>query len=154
VCGAPPPSSGGIAIAQMLGMLEIKDIAPYKPVDGQLTAQGIHLFSEAGRLAYADRNRYVADPDFVPLPGKGVAALLDKGYLAQRAALIGERSMGRAAYGTPDTHAGGMGRRHRHRQAIHLAPGGGGRLRRRPVDDHLGGRRLRRAPDGGRLHAE
>jgi gamma-glutamyltranspeptidase/glutathione hydrolase len=46
---------------------------PYKPVDGQLTAQGIHLFTEAGRLAYADRNRYVADTDFVPLPGKGVA---------------------------------------------------------------------------------
>ncbi|MYN47351.1 gamma-glutamyltransferase [Pseudoduganella sp. FT93W] len=103
VCGAPPPSSGGVAIAQMLGVLEIKDIAPHKPVDGQLTAQGIHLFSEAGRLAYADRDHYIADPDFVPLPGKGVAALVDKSYLAQRAALIGERSMGRAAYGVPDT---------------------------------------------------
>ncbi|MET0268379.1 MAG: gamma-glutamyltransferase [Duganella sp.] len=101
VCGAPPPSSGGIAIAQMLGILENKDISPYKPVNGALTAQGIHLFTEAGRLAYADRNRYVADTDFVPLPGKGVDALLDKRYLAQRAALIGERSMGQAAYGTP-----------------------------------------------------
>jgi len=103
VCGAPPPSSGGIAIAQMLGILEVKDISPYKPVNGMLTAEGIHLFSEAGRLAYADRNRYVADTDFVPLPGKGVAALLDKGYLKQRAALIGEKSMGRANYGTPAT---------------------------------------------------
>jgi gamma-glutamyltranspeptidase/glutathione hydrolase len=103
VCGAPPPSSGGIAIAQMLGILEVKDISPYKPVNGQLTADGIHLFTEAGRLAYADRNRYVADTDFVPLPGKGVAAMLDKGYLSQRASLIGERSMGRANYGTPAT---------------------------------------------------
>jgi gamma-glutamyltranspeptidase/glutathione hydrolase len=103
VCGAPPPSSGGIAIAQMLGILENKDISAYKPVNGQLTAEGIHLFSEAGRLAYADRNRYVADTDFVPLPGKGVAAMLDKGYLKQRAALIGEQSMGTARYGTPDT---------------------------------------------------
>lgn len=103
VCGAPPPSSGGVAIAQMLGVLEIKDIAPFKPVDGQLTAQGIHLFSEAGRLAYADRDHYIADPAFAPLPGKGVAALVDKAYLAQRAALIGERSMGRASYGVPET---------------------------------------------------
>ena len=100
---APPPSSGGIAIAQMLGILEVKDISPYKPVNGQLTADGIHLFSEAGRLAYADRNRYVADTDFVPLPGKGVAAMLDKRYLAKRAALIGDKSMGQANYGTPDT---------------------------------------------------
>jgi gamma-glutamyltranspeptidase/glutathione hydrolase len=103
VCGMPPPSSGGIAIAQMLGILEFKDISPYKPVNGQLTAQGIHLFSEAGRLAYADRNRYVADTDFIPLPGKGISAMLDKGYLKQRAALIGEQSMGTAKYGTPDT---------------------------------------------------
>ncbi|MCM2566538.1 gamma-glutamyltransferase [Janthinobacterium kumbetense] len=101
VCGMPPPSSGGIAIAQMLGMLEVKDIWPYAPVDGVLDAQAIHLFSEAGRLAYADRNRYVADTDFVPLPGKGVASMLDKTYLAQRASLIGDKSMGRALPGTP-----------------------------------------------------
>ncbi|MDN2679713.1 gamma-glutamyltransferase [Janthinobacterium sp. SUN033] len=101
VCGMPPPSSGGIAIAQMLGMLEVKDIRPYAPVDGVLDAQAIHLFSEAGRLAYADRNRYVADTDFVPLPGNGVASMLDKTYLAQRASLIGEKSMGRALPGTP-----------------------------------------------------
>jgi gamma-glutamyltranspeptidase/glutathione hydrolase len=103
VCGMPPPSSGGIAIAQMLGVLETKGIERYAPVNGQLGVEAIHLFSEAGRLAYADRARYVADTDFVPLPGKGVAALLDKHYLQQRAALISERSMGRAAFGVPDT---------------------------------------------------
>ncbi|MGK5054067.1 gamma-glutamyltransferase [Janthinobacterium sp. RB2P8] len=101
VCGMPPPSSGGIAIAQMLGMLEVKDIGPYAPFDGVLDAQAIHLFSEAGRLAYADRSRYVADTDFVPLPGNGIASMLDKTYLAQRASLIGEKSMGRALPGTP-----------------------------------------------------
>jgi gamma-glutamyltranspeptidase/glutathione hydrolase len=101
VCGAPPPSSGGIAIAQMLGILETTKIAAYPPVNGQLDAQAIHLFSEAGRLAYADRNRYVADTDFVPLPGKGIASMLDKGYLAGRAALIGEKTMGSAQPGTP-----------------------------------------------------
>ena len=101
VCGMPPPSTGGISIAQMLGILEVKNIAPYAPVQGVLGADAIHLFSEAGRLAYADRNRYIADTDFVPLPGKGVASLIDKGYLARRAALITDRSMGRAPFGTP-----------------------------------------------------
>ncbi|CAN7494890.1 gamma-glutamyltransferase [Pseudoduganella sp. LjRoot289] len=105
VCGMPPPSSGGIAIAQMLGVLEQKGIQNYPPVDGKPGAEAIHLFTEAGRLAYADRARYVADTDFVPLPGKGVAALLDKHYLQQRAALISERSMGRAKYGVPETVA-------------------------------------------------
>ncbi|MYN07433.1 gamma-glutamyltransferase [Pseudoduganella aquatica] len=103
VCGMPPPSSGGIAIAQMLGVLETKGMERYAPVNGQLGVEAIHLFSEAGRLAYADRARYVADTDFVPLPGKGAAALLDKHYLQQRASLIGERSMGSARFGVPDS---------------------------------------------------
>lgn len=103
VCGMPPPSSGGIAIAQMLGVLETKGMERYAPVNGQLGVEAIHLFSEAGRLAYADRARYVADTDFVPLPGKGAAALLDKHYLQQRASLIGERSMGSARFGVPET---------------------------------------------------
>lgn len=101
VCGMPPPSSGGIAIAQMLGMLEAKQIDAFPPVDGQPDPNAVHLFSEAGRLAYADRDRYVADPDFVPLPRNGVAALIDKAYLADRATLIGPRSMGVAQPGMP-----------------------------------------------------
>jgi gamma-glutamyltranspeptidase/glutathione hydrolase len=101
VCGMPPPSSGGIAIAQMLGILETRDMAAVAPVNGVLGAEAIHLFSEAGRLAYADRNRYAADTDFVPLPGRGVDGLIDKAYLARRARLIGERSLGVAPAGTP-----------------------------------------------------
>ncbi len=101
VCGMPPPSSGGIAVAQMLGILETRDMAALAPVDGVLGVEAIHVFTEAGRLAYADRNRYAADTDFVPLPGRGVAGLIDKTYLARRAALIGKRSMGMAPAGSP-----------------------------------------------------
>ncbi|CAL62607.1 Putative gamma-glutamyltranspeptidase [Herminiimonas arsenicoxydans] len=101
VCGMPPPSSGGIAVAQMLGMLETKDMRVLAPTEGDLRTDAVHLFTEAGRLAFADRNRYIADPDFVPLPDGGVRALLDKKYLARRAALIGERSMGQAQPGMP-----------------------------------------------------
>lgn len=101
VCGMPPPSSGGIAIAQMLGMLETRDISGFAPKEGRPNADAIHLFSEAGRLAYADRGRYVADTDFVPLPGNSIKPLLDKKYLAERAAFITDKSMGPAKFGTP-----------------------------------------------------
>ena len=101
ICGMPPPSSGGIAIAQMLGILSNRKLATMAPVGGQPDAEGIHLFAEAGRLAYADRERYVADTDFVPLPGGSPAALIDRTYLASRASLIGERSIGRATAGVP-----------------------------------------------------
>ena len=102
VCGMPPPSSGGIAVAQMLGMLETRDLAALAPTPGEAPgAVAVHLCSEAGRLAYADRNRYAADTDFVPLPGRGIAGLIDKRYLATRAKLIGETSMGTAPAGNP-----------------------------------------------------
>jgi gamma-glutamyltranspeptidase/glutathione hydrolase len=109
VCGMPPPSSGGIAIAQMLGILETKDMRVFAPVNGVLNADAIHLFSEAGRLAYADRGRYVADTDFVPLPGNSPKALLDKRYLAERAALITDKSMGVAKFGVPPATALALG---------------------------------------------
>ena len=108
VCGMGPPSSGALAIGQMLGMLGspgLPDIRALPPTRGEAglepAAQAVHLFSEAGRLAYADRDRYVADTDFVALPGGDAAALLAPAYLARRAALIGERSMTRALPGTP-----------------------------------------------------
>ena len=106
VCGMPPPSSGGIAVAQILGILENFDLKPLapQPIDGEggkPTVQGVHLVSEAERLAYADRNLYVADTDFVPLPGNGISSLLDKNYLKQRASLISTtKSLGTAQPGT------------------------------------------------------
>lgn len=114
VCGMPPPSSGGIAVAQILGILQTFDLAPLKPTDvdrngGRPTVQGVHLVSEAERLAYADRDRWVADTDFVALPGGSPQALLATDYLAGRAALISpQRTMGTAQpgeFGPPATPA-------------------------------------------------
>lgn len=111
VCGMPPPSSGGIAVAQILGTLQaletrdprlsLTPLKPHKtdkPAGIEPSPQAVHLIAEAERLAYADRAQYVADTDFVPVPVKG---LVDPGYLASRASLIGERSMGSAKPGTP-----------------------------------------------------
>ena len=105
VCGMGPPSSGGIAVAQTLGILENFFMAGFGPsaVDlygGKPSIMGVHLVSEAQRLAYADRNAWVADTDFVPLPGSGVSSVIDKGYLRSRASLIRlDRSMGVATAG-------------------------------------------------------
>ncbi|MFN7571615.1 MAG: gamma-glutamyltransferase [Betaproteobacteria bacterium] len=102
VCGMPPPSSGGIAVAQMLGIFANRNLAVVPPAEKngslQPQADGVHLFSEAGRLAFADRNLYVADSDFVVVD---VAGLTDPKYLAERAKLITDRSMGRAQPGVP-----------------------------------------------------
>jgi gamma-glutamyltranspeptidase/glutathione hydrolase len=80
VCGMSPPSSGGLAVAQTLGILENFNLGLYAPtaVDlegGKPQVQGVHLVAEANRLAYADRNKYVADTDFVPLPGNSYEAM-------------------------------------------------------------------------------
>jgi gamma-glutamyltranspeptidase/glutathione hydrolase len=105
VCGMPPPSSGGLAVAQALGILQNFDLASHKPTaldsnGGKPTAFGVHLVSEAQRLAYADRDKFVADTDFVPLPGGSTAAMLDTSYLRGRASLIDlTRSMGTATAG-------------------------------------------------------
>jgi gamma-glutamyltranspeptidase / glutathione hydrolase len=106
VCGMGPPSSGGIAVAQSLGILDNFDLAALPPTNinsegGKPAVQAVHLVSEAQRLAYADRNKYVADTDFVPLPGLGVSSMLDRNYLKGRAAMISTtRSMGTATAGT------------------------------------------------------
>jgi gamma-glutamyltranspeptidase/glutathione hydrolase len=98
VCSMAPPSAGGIAVLQILGILERTTFARAPP----LSADAVHLLSEAGRLAYADRAKYLGDPDFVSVPTK---KLLDRSYLDRRARLIGERSMRTALPG--DTEAAG-----------------------------------------------
>jgi gamma-glutamyltranspeptidase/glutathione hydrolase len=84
VCVPPPPSSG-VSLLQLLTMLEHTDIAKRGPND----PQAWFLFAQASRLMYADRDRYVADPAFITVP---VEKLLDPGYLAERALLIGARA--------------------------------------------------------------
>ena len=94
VCGMGPPSSGALAVGQILGILENFDIAAGAPLD----VETVHLFAQAGRLAFADRGLYVGDSDFVTVPVEG---MLDEDYLASRAALITDMDMGRAAPGEP-----------------------------------------------------
>src|SRR5260370_17003022 len=89
ICGMPPPSSGGIAVAATLGMLEHFPMGEHKPTDidlngGKPTVMGVHLISEAERLAYADRDKYVADTDFVPLPDGSPTTFLTSYYLPTR----------------------------------------------------------------------
>lgn len=95
VYGMPPPSAGGLATLQILGILEPWALRHLQP----LALDSVHLFAEAGRLAYADRAHYVADSDVVDVP---VAALLDRTYLAARRALIRPtHSLGTALPGVP-----------------------------------------------------
>ena len=102
LCGFPPPSSGGIAVAQILGILGNTN-AHNLPLgaDGLPTADWLHQYAEASRLAFADRNQYVADPAFVQAPGNDWSSLLRPGYLADRAKLIGTQSMKVAQPGQP-----------------------------------------------------
>lgn len=81
ICGMGPPTSGGIAVIQILTQLERFDLAGL----GKESPATWHLFVESQRLAYADRELYLGDSDFVPVPVEG---LLDRDYLAARSALI------------------------------------------------------------------
>ena len=102
ICGFPPPSSGHIAIMQMLGILDHAPAKPAAALEGGLPSVGfLHNYTEAARLAFADRAVYVADPDFVQPPAGRWSSLLDHAYLTERAALIGPQSMRTAKPGTP-----------------------------------------------------
>ncbi|TVP72097.1 MAG: gamma-glutamyltransferase [Rhodobacteraceae bacterium] len=96
VCGMGPPSSGAVAIAQILGKLENFDL-------GEMDPQGVEtrrLMGDATRLAFADRGRYLADSDFVPVP---VAGLIDRDYLAARADLLrGDDALPEVSAGEPE----------------------------------------------------
>jgi gamma-glutamyltranspeptidase/glutathione hydrolase len=102
VCGFPPPSSGAIAVGQILGILARTPAAQMKlGVDGLPTADWLHYYTDASRLAFADRGQYVADPDFVQPPSGNWMSLLAPAYLQSRAALIGAQSMKLAQPGNP-----------------------------------------------------
>ena len=95
VCGMRPPSSGGVAVLSILGTLERFDLSRNGPED----PRGWHLLIEAQRLAYADRDMYVADDRFESVP---LAGMLDRDYLASRAALVSpDRAMARVEAGNP-----------------------------------------------------
>ena len=95
ICGMGPPSSGGIAVSQMLGQLERFDLAALGPN----SPKAWHLLLETQRLAYADRALYAADSDYVAVP---VSGLIDRAYMAQRSALIDpDKAMDNAEPGTP-----------------------------------------------------
>ena len=94
VCGMGPPSSGGIAVAQILAYIERFPLKAWGPN----SVDSVHVIAEAGRLAFADRNRFIADPDFVMPP----PLLLDPAYLKSRGDLIDPKlSSGRAEPGNP-----------------------------------------------------
>jgi len=95
VCGMPPPSAGGGSVLALLGLLERFDLGALDPGSAFVT----HLFAEAGRLAYADRDAWYGDPEGMTV---GITALLDPDYLRARAAAIAlTGSMGRARPGEP-----------------------------------------------------
>lgn len=113
LCSTPPPS-GGIAVLATMGILADFPMRDYPPtgVDlngGRPAVMGVHLVAEAERLAYSDRDQYVADTDYVPLPGGSPNTLLNTQYLAGRAALIShQHTMGTAQpgdFGPPPTAA-------------------------------------------------
>lgn len=95
ICGMGPPSSGALALGQIFGIMENFELAGSNPQDVGV----VHLFTQAMRLAFADRNQYVGDSDFVTVPVEG---MLDDMYLEERASLINMASdMGTALPGTP-----------------------------------------------------
>ncbi|MGJ7494246.1 gamma-glutamyltransferase family protein [Variovorax sp. RT4R15] len=112
LCGMPPPSSGAIAVAQILGMLNNTHAHTLPLVAGSDAAKGptpsadfLHLYTEAARLAFADRAEYLGDPDFVQPPAGNWQSLIAPAYLAERARLIatgpGAQSMKTAKPGVP-----------------------------------------------------
>jgi gamma-glutamyltranspeptidase / glutathione hydrolase len=127
LCGMPPPSSGAIAVAQILGILARTNAAALRPdllmdrtriqcvttpcpgdLAGVGTQQGyipqpewLHFYAEASRLAFADRAQYLGDPDFVPAPGGNWLSMVAPSYLAERAQLIKATSMPAAKPGNP-----------------------------------------------------
>ena len=101
LCGFPPPSSGTLAIGQMLGILNNTAAGKMQLEQGLPSADWLHFYTEAARLAFADRGQFVADPDFVQAPGGDWRTLWNPNYLKERSSLIGAQSMKVAQPGNP-----------------------------------------------------
>lgn len=101
ICGFPPPSSGQVAIGQILGMLGHTAAQGPELAGGLPTPDFLHRYTEASRLAFADRAQFLADPDFVQAPGGDWRSLLAPDYLRQRSQRIGAQSMKTAQAGQP-----------------------------------------------------
>lgn len=101
ICGMPPPSSGAIAIGQILKLLDNTPASRLPLVQGQPTADWLHLYTEASRLAFADRAQFVADPAFVQAPAGNWQSLLNPAYLARRATAIDASPTGRSMQTAP-----------------------------------------------------
>ncbi len=153
----PPPSSGGIAVAATLGILEHFAMADHKPSDidlngGRPSVMGVHLISEAERLAYADRDKYVADTEFRPT-ARRLAQYVDQQRLPRRprgadlrAALDGHGEAGRIR---PADGPGAADPRARHQSDQHHR-----RTGQRGIADHHGRVCIRLVPHGRRLHPQ
>lgn len=96
ICGMGPPSSGAMTVGSVLKLIE-----PFPEVQGSaamMSAPALHIIAEAEKLAYADRNRYIADPDRISVP----SGLMDDAYLAERRKLIDlQKAMDKAEPGIP-----------------------------------------------------
>ncbi|WP_416142155.1 gamma-glutamyltransferase family protein [Hydrogenophaga sp.] len=106
ICGLGPPSSGALAIGQIMGLLartpnSTSTLKPHAQPNDPPSADWLHSYTEASRLAFADRAQYVADPDFVAAPGGSWQSLLDASYLDDRARLMGDARMPAAPAGQP-----------------------------------------------------
>jgi gamma-glutamyltranspeptidase/glutathione hydrolase len=101
ICGFPPPSSGQIAVGQILGILERTTAQGPEMQAGLPSADWLHRYTEASRLAFADRAQFLADPDFVPAPAGDWRSLLAPEYLLGRSQMIGAQSMKTATAGQP-----------------------------------------------------
>ncbi len=108
ICGMPPPSSGAIAIGQILGLLHNTPASSLPLAQGLPTEQWLHLYTEASRLAFADRAQYVADPAFVAAPGGNWQSMLEPGYLAARAKAIDANPQGKRMPNAPPGQPGAM----------------------------------------------
>ena len=97
VCGMGPPSSGALTVGQILGLLD------QFPVGSEKHPQTLRLMGDASRLAFADRGRYMADSDFVPVP---TAGLVSADYLSDRAKLLtGPKALTEVLPGNPEVFA-------------------------------------------------